>query len=534
MRTNLPVTGQEYTFPADQTLISVTDLKGRITYCNANFISVSGFSREELQGQPHNMVRHPDMPEEAFRDMWETIKTGRPWTALVKNRRKNGDHYWVRANATAMRKGDELVGYLSVRTSPTRQEVEQAEALYATMRQEAAQGKLVHVLKAGRVVKATVAGRIKELFNVSSPVLLGGLIGVPALTPVVLQELGAPTWSTVSASIALFAGAVYVGQKLFIKPLYSALEDANRLAAGEMTQAIDTNAHGVAGELKLALAQMALSLRTVVRDIRHEVANLYGVAGEIADGNDDMSRRTEAQAANVEETAATMEQIGGTVKQTTSLASEGAKLSTEAAGRSRLSQEAVQAVAKTMEDISQSSAKISNIISVIEGVAFQTNILALNAAVEAARAGEQGRGFAVVAGEVRSLAQRTTEASKEIKALIEESMVRVKAGESQTSVAQERMSQALVEVERTSQLLAQIKGAAVEQESGVVQIGQAIGEIDGITQQNAAMVEELAAAAKSMTTQVGHAQQTIRIFRLKPEDKSLAEDSAVDLRVAAK
>ena len=154
MRTNLPVTQKHYDFPADQTLISVTDLKGRITYCNTNFVNVSGFSREELLGQPHNIVRHPDMPEEAFRDMWHTIlERGQPWTALVKNRRKNGDHYWVRANATPVRSGERIVGFLSVRTKPSADEIATYEQLYARMRAEKAAGRLVHVLDGGVVVR---------------------------------------------------------------------------------------------------------------------------------------------------------------------------------------------------------------------------------------------------------------------------------------------------------------------------------------------------------------------------------------------
>lgn len=149
MRNNQPVTGKAYTFPSDQTLISVTDLKGRITYGNTHFTKASGYSREELLGQPHNIIRHPDMPAEAFRDLWATIEGGSPWSGLVKNRRKNGDHYWVRANATPVRSGDRTVGYLSVRTVPSAAEVEAAERLYATMRQEAATGRLIHCIEHG-------------------------------------------------------------------------------------------------------------------------------------------------------------------------------------------------------------------------------------------------------------------------------------------------------------------------------------------------------------------------------------------------
>ncbi len=282
--------------------------------------------------------------------------------------------------------------------------------------------------------------------------------------------------------------------------------------------------------LELALAQLAVSVRTVVRDVRHEVANLRGGSQEIATGNLDLSRRTESQAASLENTAAAMEQINGTIKQTAQLATEGAALAGETAEVSRRSHEAVQGVATAMKDIAHSSDRIGSIIQVIEGVAFQTNILALNAAVEAARAGEQGRGFAVVASEVRALAKRTSEAAREVRQLIEESLQHVDAGSRQTTQAQARMDEALAAVEKTAALLAQIRGATREQEVGVAQVNESIAHLDSLTQQNAAMVEQLAAAAKSMDDQVVVVHGSIRVFRLTDKDTTLAEVDAVELR----
>lgn len=163
MRSNLPVSTQELLLPADATLVSTTDLKGRITYCNGPFIEVSGYAREELIGQPHNLIRHPDMPPEAFRDMWAAIQSGHPWSAMVKNRRKNGDFYWVVANVTPLMQGEQPVGYMSVRTCPTREAVRDAEALYARMRDEQQRGVLVHRLQGGRVETHTLAGRVARL-----------------------------------------------------------------------------------------------------------------------------------------------------------------------------------------------------------------------------------------------------------------------------------------------------------------------------------------------------------------------------------
>jgi|GEM_PF-11631 len=530
MRTNLPVTGKAYAFPADQTLISVTDHKGRITYCNNNFVNASGFSREELMGQPHNMVRHPDMPEEAFRDMWATIEGGRPWSGMVKNRRKNGDHYWVYANATPVRSGESIVGFLSVRTAPQPGQVEQAEQLYARMRDEAAAGRLVHRLEAGRLHVNTVLGRLRRWLTMGPVGWMNVSIIAAALGPTISAELSAPGWVTFVVAVAGAAIACVMSQRTLIKPMLAIRDAANRLAAGDLTRTVEVKERGILGELELALAQLSVSVRTVVRDVRHEVANLRGASQEIAAGSIDLSGRTESQASSLEQSAASMEEISGTIKQTTQLADQGSVLATEAAALSRRSHEAVQAVAETMKDIAESSGKIGSIIQVIDGVAFQTNILALNAAVEAARAGEQGRGFAVVASEVRALAQRTTGAAREIKQLIEDSIERVENGTRQTQTAQERMGETMGAVEKTTGLIDEIRRAAQEQEVGVGQISQAVAQLDTLTQQNAAMVEELSAAAKSMDAQVTMVHGTIRVFKLTERDVTLAEEDAVLLR----
>ncbi|MBA4257219.1 MAG: chemotaxis protein [Polaromonas sp.] len=530
MRNNQPVTTNELKVPADQTLISVTDLKGRITYANPVFVSMSGYLPEELIGQAHSIVRHPDMPAEAFRDLWATIEQGLPWTGVVKNRRKNGDHYWVRANATPMRDGDTTVGYLSVRTAATEAEIQAASGLYALMREEAQRGRLVHVLDKGKVIRA---GAIPALFRALRPGMrgqLGWLALLAATGPVLAAALGAPLVGVAAAGVATALVAAALAWSITGGRLAPLVETAHCLASGDLSHEVSTGSAGHIGQLEQALAQMTLNVRTVVRDIRHEVGNLRGGAQEIALGNQDMSSRVESQASNLKETASSMDDIRGAVQKTSNVASEGATLANDTLAVARRSHDAVQAVSDTMEGIAESSRRIGDITQVIEGVAFQTNILALNAAVEAARAGEAGRGFAVVASEVRALAQRTSAAAKEIRGLIEESHARVDLGNTRVTDARARVDESMAAVGQVTGMLQDIRVAATDQLDGVSQISEAISEMDGITQQNAAMVEELAAASQALTTQVDAVHSSIRVFRLRPGDQTLAELDAVALR----
>jgi aerotaxis receptor len=331
-------------------------------------------------------------------------------------------------------------------------------------------------------------------------------------------------------ALGLGAGSWWLCWRRRERALQRLLDDALALAAGDLSHRPATGADGSVGALQLALAQMAVNLRAAIVDVRAEVENIHGVVGEIAAGNQDLSSRTESQAGSIELTATSMGQIIETVRQSAASAMQGAGLAVETAAIAQRSQEGVLGVVQAMDGISESSRRIGEIIHVIEGVAFQTNILALNAAVEAARAGDAGRGFAVVATEVRMLAQRTTSAAREIKQLITEAAERVQLGAQQTQAARQRMGEALQSVGQVSAVLSEISAGAQAQQAGVGQVNEAITDLEGITQQNAAMVEQLAAASQSLGAQLKIVSDGMRVFRLRPGDTTIAETDAAALR----
>ncbi len=534
MRVNLPVSGQEHPFPTGQTLVSTTDTKGRILYCNPIFIEVSGYSKEELLGQPHNIVRHPDMPEEAYRDMWDTIASGRPWSAAVKNRRKNGDHYWVMANATPLLQNGQPIGYMSVRTEATREQIQAAEQLYATMRAEKEAGRLIHTLKHGRLVKQTLGGRLAELTRLSLAgkmlvVLLALVLVGQGVNLVVPATGGVMTALNLVVKLALLGGFWWYLKNLITGPLEGLIRAANSMAAGDLTQSVAHTRSDQLGDLQVALSQLGVNLRSVVRDARDQSGAMVVGTAEIASGNLDLSQRTEAQASNLEQTAASMEEITGTVRQSAESARQASELSAQARDIAERGSEAVNEVGNNMRAIQESSRRISEITQVIDSIAFQTNILALNAAVEAARAGEQGRGFAVVASEVRTLAQRTSTAAKEVKTLIEDSTSKVDAGQAKSEAARKTMDEAVEGVRRVNLLVDEISNAAKEQLTGISQINAAVAQLDTITQQNAALVEEIAASAQSLEGLAQNTTETVAVFRIDNGTGSPSPD-AVGLR----
>ncbi|RZM90554.1 MULTISPECIES: methyl-accepting chemotaxis protein [unclassified Escherichia] len=310
--------------------------------------------------------------------------------------------------------------------------------------------------------------------------------------------------------------SVWFGIKAsLVAPMNRLIESICHIADGDLVKPIEVDGSNEVGQLAQSLRHMQSELMRTVGDVRNGANAIYSGVSEIATGNNDLSSRTEQQAASLEETAASMEQLTATVKQNAENARQASHLALSASETAQRGGKVVDNVVQTMRDISTSSQKIADIISVIDGIAFQTNILALNAAVEAARAGEQGRGFAVVAGEVRNLAQRSAQAAREIKSLIEDSVSKVDVGSTQVESAGETMTEIVSAVTRVTDIMGEIASASDEQSRGIDQVGLAVVEMDRVTQQNAALVEESAAAAAALEEQASRLTEAVAVFRIQ-------------------
>jgi len=680
MRVNMPVTGSEKILQDGDVIVSKTDTKGLITYINKTFMEISGFLEEELLGAPQNIVRHPDMPPAAFKDLWDTLQAGKSWKGMVKNRCKNGDHYWVEANANPIYENGVVTGYMSLRTKPSREQVEFAENLYRKIREGRAHGWTV---REGRALRTGIGGFINRvrhpnlsmrltwlvgallllsvglagvgLFGMSkandglessykdSTVPLGQvtnigrvilnnrlLIATAIITPAdaqknmdamdkniaeigkiweefskrnlsteeqklvnaftedrkkfvmeglrpaaallragkidearkhtinVIRPLGATVTTDVNALVKYQTEASEAGYKAavsryeairiialialalgaalgillavsivrgIVRPLKEVEDISMAVSSGDLTRNIVVKSEDEIGRVLQAVKNVNGNLRGIVADVRSGVGSIATSAQEVAAGGNDLAQRTQESASALEETASSMEEMTSTVKQNADNSRQANQLAAGARDQAEKGGDVVTKAVSAMNEINASSKKIADIIGVIDEIAFQTNLLALNAAVEAARAGEQGRGFAVVASEVRNLAQRSAGAAKEIKGLISDSVDKVKTGSQYVDESGKTLGEIVGSVKKVTDIVAEIAAASQEQSSGIDQVNKAVMQMDEMTQQNAALVEESSAASRAMEEQAKSLDVMMQFFRLGSNDGGSARSS---------
>ncbi|KEZ75958.1 methyl-accepting chemotaxis protein II [Salinisphaera hydrothermalis C41B8] len=510
-----------------QYLISQTDLDSHIVFANPAFIEASGFAWDELVGAPHNLIRHPDMPPEAFADFWATIRAGKTWTGIVKNRRKNGDFYWVHATVMPIVQNGQASGYASVRRGVTAEEKATATRVYARLR--AGKKARAHLVN-GVIHEHALGKRLVRLGNPSLRWRLGlmtalGVAGIVTTGILGRVEAGHPYVLASAAgvfSIALIGWGITLNRRI-VRPLNSALTMSRQIAAGNLTAEIAAQRNDDIGRLLASLNVMRYSLINVVGDVKQGIDVVAPAATEMAAGNDNLAQRTAAQAAALEQTSSSMEQLTATVAQGADSASSASELAEQAAITATRGGDQIGKVVDTMRQISDSSEQIHTIVDVIDNIAFQTNLLALNAAVEAARAGEHGRGFAVVANEIRALAERTKHSAGEITTLIQASSERVDAGSTEVDQTRQTMSDVVTAIQQVNQLMQQIAMAATEQRTGIEQVGEAMTSMDKMTQQNAALVEKSSASAQALSAQSQGLERSISIFRVKNEKLTVSK-----------
>jgi len=489
----------------DITLMSTTDLQSYITHANDTFVQVSGYQLNELLEKPHNLVRHPDMPKAAFADMWYTLKQGEPWSGIVKNRRKNGDHYWVRANAVPMVREGRVTGYMSIRTRATDEEIAAVEPLYKALNE----GRCNRRIHKGLVVRKGWLGKLPAMpirWRVRSVMAF-----MFVLLAVALQQMGAE-WPLLlmSALVMLLGTAIFEWQ--IVRPIENVTRQALKVATGERNSVSHLNRSDELGLMLRAVGQLGLMCRWLIHDVSSQVSCVRSDSETLAKVSDDLNRHTQQTVENVQETVTTMNQMAASVKQNSETAAAADKLSIAASSAATHGGEAMDTVIKTMDDIANSTQRIGTITTLINDIAFQTNILALNAAVEAARAGEQGKGFAVVAGEVRHLASRSASAANDIRKLIDASADKVQSGSDQVHAAGRTMDDIVAQVQNVTQLIAQISHSTLEQSDGLSSLTRAVNELSNITQKNAELVEESAQISAMVKHRAGRLEDAVTVL----------------------
>jgi aerotaxis receptor len=539
MRNNQPVTTVETLLPEGQFIYSRTDLKGTIIEANEAFAKISGYRREDMLGQPHNMVRHPDMPTEAFEDMWRDLKQGRPWRGIVKNRRQDGGFYWVVANASPVRENGQIIGYQSVRTCPSREEIKATEAVYQRLKRGDKSIKIFHglAIPARTSVLSLFSGLGMQpmLFGIFTVLLSIAIVGttlfkMEQLYPV-LQALGA---------IGLLWSLYFL--LFFVPKLRGDVNSAseyleNLLLSGNLKLRFDLARPDELGVVVRKIDRFVSSVQATIQGMADTAAQVQLVSNEVGQGiaNVNQSARvqsdaTASAAAGIEEITVSIGEVAahaaatrGAAQMAADASTKGEKLSEQACTTILSLAETVKTSAAQVELLGEQSEEISRITGVIKDIADQTNLLALNAAIEAARAGEAGRGFAVVADEVRKLAERTTKATEEIRTMIasvqnetgkavtgmRSGAQQVESGVTLVESAQQALRAINAQMDNTMTMVNDITHSSHEQEQAMTQMAQSVERVAAMTEQNMAVVNQTTSTVAHLNGMVERMQKSV-------------------------